>query len=158
MRTIVGASCLLVATVSTATTTEIHAQENERQRVNSYVYRAIIDRLGLPWREGGADDRGYDCSGLVWRVFSEAGVNLKRKSTRNLWEDLPEATVAERGEFGTLVFFNDLTHVRIVRDPWSFYHASSTLGVTRSFYTEYWGERVVGYRRVPIGSARARRE
>lgn len=131
-------------------------EEIERQKVNSLVYRAIIERLGLPWREGGTDERGYDCSGLVWRVYTEAGVSLTRSSTRQLWEELPAATAAESGEFGTLVFFNDLTHVGIVRDQWSFYHASSSLGVVRSFYSEYWGERVVGYRKVPIERGKPR--
>lgn len=135
---------------------QVPALDVERQKVNSLVYRAIIERLGLPWRDGGADERGYDCSGLVWRVYTAAGVNLSRLSARQLWEELPEATAAESGEFGTLVFFNDLTHVGIVRDPWSFYHVSSTQGVIRSFYSEYWGERVVGYRKVPIDTGRPR--
>lgn len=133
-------------------------QPDDRLRINAAVYQAIVKRLGLPWRDGGIDDRGYDCSGLIWRVFTEAGVDLKRASTRQLWEELPEASIEERGEFGTLVFFSDLTHVGVVRDQWSFYHSSSTLGVTRSFYSEYWGERVVGYRVIPTGTARSRQK
>jgi murein DD-endopeptidase len=125
-----------------------------RGQVNQVVYELIMSRIGLPWRDGGTDDRGYDCSGLVWRVFTDAGVNLKRSSARKLWEELPEAQADERGEFGTLVFFKGLTHVGIVRDPWSFYHVSSRLGVTRSFYSDYWGERVIGFRKVPLRMAR----
>ncbi|MFM8392630.1 MAG: C40 family peptidase, partial [Acidobacteriota bacterium] len=125
-----------------------------RAQVNQVIYELIVSRIGLPWRDGGTDDRGYDCSGLIWRVYRDAGVDLKRSSARMLWEDLPEASPDERGEFGTLVFFNDLTHVGIVRDPWSFYHVSSSLGVTRSFYSDYWGERVIGFRRVPLRMGR----
>lgn len=125
-------------------------QREQRIQVNQVIYELIMSRIGLPWRDGGTDDRGYDCSGLIWRVFSDAGVELKRSNARTLWEELPEASPDERGEFGTLVFFNDLTHVGIVRDPWSFYHVSSKLGVTRSFYSDYWGERVIGFRRVPL--------
>jgi cell wall-associated NlpC family hydrolase len=134
-------------------------QQDERElrvEVNQVIYELILSRMGLPWREGGTDDRGYDCSGLVWRVFTDAGVDLKRSSARTLWEQLPEARADERGEFGTLVFFKDLTHVGIVRDPWSFYHVSSSLGVTRSFYSEYWGERIIGFRKVPLRMVRER--
>jgi len=130
----------------------LNVQRSDEQRIKDLIYDAIIGKLGLPWREGGADDLGYDCSGLIWRVFTEAGVSLKRVNTKTLWDELPEAGIDERGEFGTLVFFNDLSHVGIVRDRWSFYHASSSLGVTRSLYTEYWGERITGYRKIPIAS------
>lgn len=117
-------------------------------KMDPLLYQAIQQRLGLPYRSSGVDDRGYDCSGFVWRVYKEAGIDLKRTSARTLWEQLPEAKEDEQGEFGTLVFFNDLSHVGIVRDPYSFYHVSSSQGVVRSFYSEYWGERIKGYRRV----------
>ena len=56
----------------------------------------------------------------------------------------------EETEFGTLVFFEGLTHVGIVRDGYSFYHASTSQGVVRSFYSGYWGDKVIGFRRVPL--------
>lgn len=121
-----------------------------RAEVEASLYGAIRDRLGAPYRSGGIDDRGYDCSGLVWRVFQEAGIDLNRTSARSLWNSLPKATVAEETEFGTLVFFEGLTHVGIVRDGYSFYHSSTSQGVIRSFYTGYWGGKVIGYRRVPL--------
>lgn len=117
------------------------------------LYQAIIERLGIPYRDGGTDDDGYDCSGLIWRVFTTAGIEMKRTSARILWEELPEARDDEQGQFGTLVFFNDLNHVGIVRDLWSFYHASTSQGVTRSFYSDYWGDKIIGYRRIPLTPA-----
>ncbi len=135
----------------TAAPQQVGQDEHQlRIEVNQVVYELIMSRLGLPWKEGGTDDRGYDCSGLIWRVFTDAGVELKRSNTRMLWETLPEAEPDERGRFGTLVFFNDLKHVGIVRDPWSFYHVSSSLGVTRSFYVDYWGPRIIGFRKIPL--------
>jgi cell wall-associated NlpC family hydrolase len=111
------------------------------------LYEAISQRLGRPYRSRGVDDRGYDCSGLVWRVFHDAGIEFERSSTRRLWEDLPEATRRERSQFGTLVFFKGLNHVGIVRDGVSFYHASTSRGVVRSYFSEYWGDRIIGFRR-----------
>jgi cell wall-associated NlpC family hydrolase len=124
------------------------ARRNEE--IEALLYGAIQDRLGLPYRSSGTDDRGYDCSGFVWRVFQDVGIDLSRTSARSLWEILPEATGEEEMQFGTLVFFKGLNHVGIVRDGYSFYHASTSQGVVRSFYSGYWGDRVIGFRRVPL--------
>jgi cell wall-associated NlpC family hydrolase len=111
---------------------------------------AVQARLGRPYKYGGTDDRGYDCSGFIWRVFYEAGVEFERSPTRRLWEGLPEATPKEKTQYGTLVFFEGLAHVGIVADERSFYHASSSKGIIRSQFAGYWGQRVVGYRRILI--------
>jgi hypothetical protein len=119
--------------------------------IESSLHKAINDRLGLPYLWAGTDDRGYDCSGFVWRVFREAGVDFDRTSTSNLWQVLPEATQEEFTRFGTLVFFQGLDHVGIVRDAESFYHASTSEGVTLSYFDKfdkYWRSRVIGYRRI----------
>lgn len=120
------------------------------EQIESLMYSAIMDRLGAPYRSNGIDDRGYDCSGFVWRIFQEAGIDLQRTSARALWETLPEATAEEATQFGTLVFFKGVNHVGIVRDGYSFYHASTSQGVVRSFYSGYWEDRVIGFRRVPL--------
>jgi cell wall-associated NlpC family hydrolase len=111
---------------------------------------AIARRLGVRYRFHGVDDRGYDCSGFVWRVFQDAGADFERVAARTLWRQLPQATVEETAQFGTLVFFNGLRHVGIVRDAYSFYHASRSHGVTVSSFSGYWGRRVTGFRRAPI--------
>jgi len=118
------------------------------EKVESSLYEAIISRLGLPYRPRGTDDRGYDCSGFVWRVFRDAGVDFDRSSTRNLWQTLPGATKEESTQFGTLVFFKGLNHVGIVRDAHSFYHASASQGIVRSYFDKYWKSRVIGHKRI----------
>jgi cell wall-associated NlpC family hydrolase len=122
--------------------------------IESALNEAINDRLGLPYLWAGTDDRGYDCSGFVWRVFQDAGINFDRTSTRILWERLPEATQEEYARFGTLVFFRGpqgLDHVGIVSDAHSFYHVSNSQGVTQSYFDgfdKYWRSRIIGYRRI----------
>lgn len=111
---------------------------------------AITDKLGARYRLNGTGERGYDCSGFVWRVFQEVGVNFERAPTRELWDRFRAATDEESRQFGTLVFFNDLKHVGIVRDAFSFYHASSSQGVVLSSFAGYWDERITGFRRVPL--------
>lgn len=114
------------------------------------LQNAIEKRLGIRYRFFGVDDRGYDCSGFVWRVFQDAGASFERVAARTLWQQLPEATEEEAKQFGTLVFFNGLKHVGIVRDAFSFYHASRSQGVTLSSLAGYWGTRITGYRRAPV--------
>jgi len=115
---------------------------------------AILKKIGIPYRFYGTDDNGYDCSGFVWRVFQEAGFNFERMRARELWQLLPEATPEEEGRFGTLVFFNNLSHVGIVRDACSFYHASLSQGVAQSPFAGYWENRIIGYRRAPLDAFR----
>ncbi len=113
------------------------------------LYQAVTRRLGIRYRFFGVDDRGYDCSGFVWRVFQDAGTNFERVAARALWNQLPEASGEEMNRFGTLVFFNGLKHVGIVRDASTFYHASRSQGVTLSTFAGYWESRITGYRRAP---------
>lgn len=117
------------------------------------LYQAITQRLGIRYRFFGTDDRGYDCSGFVWRVFQDAGANFDRVAARTLWNELPEATAEEMAQFGTLVFFNGLRHVGIVRDAETFYHSSRSEGVTLSSFAGYWQSRITGYRRAPTPMA-----
>ena len=132
------------------TANRVSSRGSYRDEVELNLYEAMTSRLGVPYKLRGTDERGFDCSGFVWRVFHDAGVEFDRTTARTLWETLPEATEKERTRFGTLVFFEDGTHVGIVRDAHSFYHASSSRGVVRSYFSdnsEYWGQRVLGYRR-----------
>lgn len=132
---------------------KLHSRNRSSRRneeIEASIYDAIMNRLGAPYRSNGTDERGYDCSGFVWSVFQEAGIDISRMSARTLWQTLPEATEEEAAQFGTLVFFKGVNHVGIVRDEYSFYHASTSQGVVRSFYSGYWGDRVIGFRRVPL--------
>ncbi len=129
---------------------------SRKATMDALLYDAIIERIGIPYRSTGTDDRGYDCSGFVWRVYQEAGIDLKRGSAKMLWEMLPEIEEGDESEFGTLVFFKDLGHVGIVRDAFSFYHVSSSKGVERAFFSGYWGDRVIGFRKVPLPKRKIR--
>ncbi|MFN0110192.1 MAG: C40 family peptidase [Blastocatellia bacterium] len=113
------------------------------------LYQAINQKLGIRYRFFGVDDRGYDCSGFVWRVFQDVGADFQRVAARTLWNELPEARPEETTEFGTLVFFNNLKHIGIVRDAETFYHSSRSEGVTLSKFAGYWESRIIGYRRAP---------
>lgn len=117
---------------------------------NQKLLGAIQTRIGIPYHYGSDGPRSYDCSGLVWSVFNEAGFYFERSSARNLWQNSVPVEDDEKYKFGTLVFFNKLGHIGIVADDTGFYHASSSKGVTFSKFEGYWAKRIVGYRRISI--------
>ena len=114
------------------------------------LQQSMASWYGTPYHYGSEGPSSIDCSALVWRVFNEAGFSFDRASARNYWNNFLPAAEDEKYKFGTLVFFNGLGHVGIVIDENTFYHASSSKGVTYSKFAGYWGKRIVGFRRIPV--------
>ncbi len=114
------------------------------------IMESIRAKYGLSYRYGTEGPYTYDCSGFVWKVFNEAGIDMTRASAREFWRTYEPVTGDDRFVFGTLVFFNRLGHVGIVASKDGFYHASTSKGVTFSKFEGYWEKRIVGFRRVPI--------
>ena len=119
---------------------------------NQKLLQAIQTRVGIPYVYGSSGPNSYDCSGLVWSVFTQAGFAYERSSARTLWQSSVPVEGGDRYKFGTLVFFNNLGHIGIVYDDSGFYHASSSQGVTFSRFDGYWGKRIVGFRRIVLPS------
>ncbi len=65
---------------------------------------------GAPYKSGGADPAGVDCSGLVQATFQRAGVNLPRTVAQQFNEGRPVGVGELR--FGDVVFFNRFCQTR----------------------------------------------
>lgn len=117
---------------------------------NQLLTAAIDMRLGARYVFGSSGPHVFDCSGFVWSAFQSVGIRFERGSARTLWSRFAPASGDERYKFGTLVFFNGLTHVGIVADAHGFYHASRSHGVAYAPFNDYWLSRVDGFRRVPM--------
>jgi cell wall-associated NlpC family hydrolase len=107
---------------------------------------------GAPYRNGGMDPNGFDCSGFVRYVFGQHGLGLPREVREQYREG--QAVDRARLEPGDLVFFSTTapgaSHVGIVIGGDQFVHAPSERGVVRveSLSTQYWAARFIGAKRL----------
>ncbi len=112
------------------------------------IDNAIKSRYGIRYVYGTAGPNTYDCSGFVWSVFQEVGIDFTRSSARSMWSMSDPVYGDERFKYGTLVFLNNFGHMGIVADENGFYHASSSKGITYSPFAGYWQNRIVGFGRL----------
>jgi cell wall-associated NlpC family hydrolase len=114
------------------------------------IVDTAIRFLGTPYRNGGAEPDGFDCSGFVFYVFAQAGLAVPRTV-----EAQAHAGAEIRDlEPGDLVFFRTSgrgpTHVGIALGPDRFIHAPSSRGEVRiePLARPYWAERYLEARRL----------
>jgi cell wall-associated NlpC family hydrolase len=107
---------------------------------------------GIPYRNGGSDPNGFDCSGFTQYVFAQYGIPLPREVRDQFRVGKPvqpDDLVA-----GDIVFFTTTdpgpSHVAIAIGGDEFVHAPSTTGVVRVEHlsSNYWSPRFLGARRV----------
>ena len=118
----------------------------------SEVIQTALTFLGTPYRNGGSDPSGFDCSGFVQYVFARHGTPLPREVRTQYQQgqtiDLDEVKP------GDLVFFETVSrgasHVGIALGNGRFVHAPSSRGVVRvePYTASYWARRFVGARRM----------
>ena len=107
---------------------------------------------GAPYRNGGRDPAGFDCSGFVQYVFEQYGIAMPRDVRRQFEVGSMVDTAAL--EPGDLVFFSTVapgaSHVGIAVGGDQFVHAPSSSGVVRveRLSAQYWSSRFVGAKRV----------
>jgi cell wall-associated NlpC family hydrolase len=80
--------------------------------------------IGTPYRWGGASPAGFDCSGLVYYTFREAGIDVPRTSQQQYRVARP--VPLEAVEPGDLLFFAQrgrIFHVGIYAGDGHFIHA-----------------------------------
>ncbi|MHC5352597.1 C40 family peptidase [Myroides sp. LJL115] len=134
---------------------QMDQREVELSFVSSQIINSAFDFYGVRYRYGGTTENGIDCSGLVLNAFSQASIDLPRRS-------LDMAKVGEQVEKvdaqkGDLIFFKTkgsrINHVGIItevsQDEIKFIHSSTTRGVIVSSTKEnYYHNRFVQINRV----------
>ena len=116
------------------------------------ISSTALSLRGAPYRDGGADPAGFDCSGFVQYVFAQHGLSMPREARRQF--EIGNTVDALSVEPGDLVFFTTVasgaSHVGIVVGGDQFVHAPSDNGVVRvdQLSAQYWSNRFVGAKRV----------
>ncbi len=117
----------------------------------SIVTTALALR-GTPYRDGGSDATGFDCSGFTQYVFARWGIALPREVRDQFHEG--STVKAEQIAAGDLLFFSTTargaSHVGIAVGGDEFVHAPSSNGVVRveRLSATYWSRRYIGARRL----------
>ncbi|MFN3378795.1 MAG: C40 family peptidase [Runella zeae] len=119
------------------------------------IVRTARAYTGTPYRSGGNDRRGIDCSGLICSVYTEVGLKVPRIS----WQQAEFGTeieevrdirpgdwifyVPDAGKAGYVSHVGIVTEVRSKTDI-MFIHASSSKGVREdNLFSKYFKNRFV---------------
>ena len=99
--------------------------------------------LGVPYKWGGTDPSGFDCSGFVYYVLRSQGINVSRTQTAMYAQGTPVSK--SNLQPGDVVFFQNtykagLSHVGIYVGDGQFIHAPSSGKVVSyaNLYTDYY--------------------
>src|SRR5262245_52714211 len=117
------------------------------------VTGTALSLRGTPYRNGGHDPSGFDCSGFVNYVFGKYGIAVPR-TVSDQYRSGREVDPQQGLQPGDLVFFTTVTpgasHVGILIGGDEFVHAPSSTGEVRveRLSGPYWSTRFVGARRV----------
>lgn len=109
---------------------------------NQALYEAINSWLGVPYKYGGTDRNGIDCSAFVGTIYRQVyGVSLNR-SANDMLKNVSLISKSQLRE-GDLVFFvnskGKVSHVGIYLKDGLFAHSSTSNGVSVSrLDNSYW--------------------
>jgi cell wall-associated NlpC family hydrolase len=107
---------------------------------------------GSPYRNGGMDPSGFDCSGFVWYVLAQHGIQIPRTVVEQFHHGIE--VPADALEPGDLLFFSTeapgASHVGMAIGGDQFVHAPSSRGIVRveRLTASYWSSRYVGAKRL----------
>lgn len=114
--------------------------------------KIIAGYLRIPYKKGGRDKSGIDCSGLTYVVYRDYNGSSIPKTVAEQYQRLKPVEY-DNLSYGDLVFFsfngNQVTHVGLYIQNDKFVHASESEGVVVSSLKEkYYKKAYRGARRV----------
>jgi cell wall-associated NlpC family hydrolase len=120
----------------------------------SNILSSAKEFIGTPYKFGGSNRSGIDCSGFIQAIFQPNGISLPRMSREQASKGIK--VEKENIKKGDLLFFNTrggISHVGVVSEITDgvirFIHASSSKGVIESSLKEtYWASRFITARRI----------
>lgn len=139
-------SCRSTKTATSSDTRPEKKEKPESRSKSDIILNKAKSYTGTPWKLGGNDKSGIDCSGLVVQSYKEAGVELPRRSIDQ--SKVGKEVALKQVQKGDLLFFalsyvnkEEINHVGIVSriedsDHIYFMHTSRKKGVMESCLCE----------------------
>ncbi len=123
---------IMEESISTISKYETKWGVNIPDDADTNLLKEIDSWLGVPYKYGGKDKSGTDCSGMVYSIYNNVyGFSLNR-SSYDIIQNVIKVPI-EEAKFGDIVFFkinkNRVSHVGIYLGDKKFVHASTQLGV-----------------------------
>jgi len=113
----------------------------EKEIENEKLYRFIDSWIGVPYRIGGMDKKGVDCSGFTFLLEKEVFDKDLPRTARTM-ADKVKRKYEQDLEEGDLVFFDfdgqKFSHVGVYLHNNKFVHASTSKGVIISDLKDTW--------------------
>lgn len=108
----------------------VKSERESRSKIPEVAVAAskiAVNQVGVPYRYGGSSRSGFDCSGLVYYAYSQAGKSVPR-TTAGLWRN---STPVSAGNLrvGDVLFFEiqgKMSHVGLYLGGGRFVHAPSS--------------------------------
>ncbi len=128
-------------------------QEKSLSAKGQAMYPLIVDfakRLeGIPYVYGGYTMSGFDCSGFIYFLHTQAGLDITRQSSESYFA---QTSVVSIPVVGDLVFFQNtykqgISHMGIYIGDNKFIHAGSKSVEVTSLDSSYWKEHFVSFNR-----------
>jgi peptidoglycan DL-endopeptidase LytF len=121
--------------------------------VKKALIKDTVNYMGVPYLWGGTNPSGFDCSGFVYYMFNQHGVNMSRNTSAGLYTT-GKAIARAQLQPGDLVFFDvnktgRITHVGFYMGDNQFVSATSSKGIDAvSMDNTYWAKYYVGAKRI----------
>ncbi len=135
---------------------EVQSTSPEEKLQEEKIQEEMEKYLGVRYKRGGNDTRGFDCSGFVKQIYSKVfGIDLPHQSLEQNKSSLFSRISPDELKTGDLVFFSEgrnnkgINHVGIYMADGRFIHSARTKGVMVSNLEDpYWKARLVSSRRL----------
>lgn len=113
------------------------------------LIETVNDLVGTPYKWGGTNPDGFDCSGFIYYVYNQAGLKINRQPADGYFDN---ASYVKAPQLGDLVFFKDtyksgVSHVGVYIGNNEFIHADSKKVMVSSLTEKYWKNHFHSYKR-----------